>query len=313
MPSSIVILKRDHYAASVALQSKLELGPGKDTLFLSGVRFDVVDLTEARDSDIEEQLWHWFKPKNVQAFAYDEAKYPLPMFCPRSFFRMGLSLNSEYPGGGTRVEALWRTATNDAVGRSYDAVEEPYEVGKKSFKNFVVFLVEARAKRDDILRQMVLDFGSNDSSKSLPSAEELTMHPENKQYHPTSDSLPWHTVWEQWKYNVPFIFLSWSSAHIDSLDGDLDFNHSVLKYCRWRRLFRTSAGFLGMGSRRVRSGDEVWLIAGAPTPFLLRPVTVESGKVSKKFELLGEAYVHGIMKGEAVKGRESNIERIELV
>ena len=57
-----------------------------------------------------------------------------------------------YPGGGSSVEALWRTVTNDAVSETYDAVKNPYEVAKKPFTDFVVFLLEARARKDDVLR-----------------------------------------------------------------------------------------------------------------------------------------------------------------
>jgi hypothetical protein len=187
-----------------------------------------------------------------------------------------------------------------------------YEVAKKSFKDLVIFLLEARAKKDDALRRLVLELQSSDSSNSLPSAEELAKHPSDKKYHPVSDSLPWDTIWPQWKFNVPFVLLHWSPEHVDYLEGGLTFNVSMFKYYCWKRLFRTSNGFLGMGSRRVRSGDEVWLIGGAPTPFLLRPVSGQDGVGIKKFELLGEAYVHGIMYGEAAKGID-DIEGIELV
>lgn len=108
-----------------------------------------------------------FRARRISACAHDEVKYPLPMFCPRNFFKMGLSLKPKYPGGGTRVEALWRKATNDAVSMPYDAVEKSYEVAKKSFKYFVVFLVEARANKDDILRQIILALGLSDSSTSF--------------------------------------------------------------------------------------------------------------------------------------------------
>ena len=160
---------------------------------------------------------------------------------------------------------------------------------------------------------MVLDLGSDDFSKSLPSKEELAVHPRYKQYQHISDTLPWHTIWPQWKYNIRFMFLIWDPMAVDHPRGGLFFNDSISNYYLWRRLFRTSNGFLGMGSRRVRSGDEVWIIAGAPTVFLLRPVGAHDAMRPKKFDMLGEAYAHSIMKGEAVKERADDVERIELV
>lgn len=64
-----------------------------------------------------------------------------------------------------------------------------------------------------------------------------------------------------------------------------------------RLLFVTEKGFLGLGSSTLEIGDEVWILAGADVPFVLRP----SGLSADKFCLVGEAYVHGAMQGEAVE------------
>ena len=50
---------------------------------------------------------------------------------------------------------------------------------------------------------------------------------------------------------------------------------------------------LGVGHRSIRAGDQIWLLNGAQAPFILRP------KSNGNFEHLGEAYVQGIMLGEA--------------
>jgi len=73
-----------------------------------------------------------------------------------------------------------------------------------------------------------------------------------------------------------------------------------------RRLFRTNGNRLGIGSHAIREGDEVWVLAGAAVPMVLR-------RNSKRDErnLVGEAYIHGIMYGEAVKN--GIVSKIELV
>jgi len=43
----------------------------------------------------------------------------------------------------------------------------------------------------------------------------------------------------------------------------------------------------------------VFLLRGAEVPFILRPMGEEKGK--KKFQLVGEAYIHGVMDGEMAK------------
>jgi hypothetical protein len=42
----------------------------------------------------------------------------------------------------------------------------------------------------------------------------------------------------------------------------------------------------------------VWILSGARVPFVLRQVDVNG---ESRYELVGEAYVHGMMYGEAVK------------
>jgi len=61
-----------------------------------------------------------------------------------------------------------------------------------------------------------------------------------------------------------------------------------------RRMFRTRGGYLGMGSVSVEPGDQVWVVKGGDVPLVLRP---KNGR----YRLIGEAYVHGIMRGEAVR------------
>ncbi|KAF4637062.1 hypothetical protein G7Y89_g1030 [Cudoniella acicularis] len=61
-----------------------------------------------------------------------------------------------------------------------------------------------------------------------------------------------------------------------------------------RRLFRTRGNLLGVSAQSLKEGDAVWVVAGAAVPFLLRKLP------NGNQELVGEAYVHGIMQGEAV-------------
>jgi len=49
-----------------------------------------------------------------------------------------------------------------------------------------------------------------------------------------------------------------------------------------------------MGPLEIEMTDEVWILAGAKTPLVLRDGSPERKK------LLGEAYVHGLMHGEVL-------------
>jgi Heterokaryon incompatibility protein (HET) len=65
-----------------------------------------------------------------------------------------------------------------------------------------------------------------------------------------------------------------------------------------RCLFVTSSGYLGLASEGVKAGDSVTLLMGGDVPFLLR----RRSRKPTHFRLVGEAYVHGIMYGEAIDG-----------
>ena len=69
--------------------------------------------------------------------------------------------------------------------------------------------------------------------------------------------------------------------------------------------FITKRGHLGLGYEYIQRGDVVALIRGVQVPFVLRN---HSGG---QYEVVGEAYVDGIMDGEAMEG--SKCDHVELV
>lgn len=62
-----------------------------------------------------------------------------------------------------------------------------------------------------------------------------------------------------------------------------------------RRAFITSNGHLGIGPAILEEGDVVVIICGTEVPMLLRRC---GGGV---YKLIGEAYIDGIMDGEAME------------
>lgn len=57
----------------------------------------------------------------------------------------------------------------------------------------------------------------------------------------------------------------------------------------------TEKRYVGLVQGAARAGDRTCLLRGAKVPFVLRPVHVAKGV----YRLIGEAYVHGIMHGQA--------------
>ena len=77
-----------------------------------------------------------------------------------------------------------------------------------------------------------------------------------------------------------------------------DFHTSVWNACTGRRLFATTKGYIGTGLAELEIGDHVYILAGGPRPYVLRPV--EDAERPCTFQLVGDSYVHGLMDGEAV-------------
>lgn len=65
-----------------------------------------------------------------------------------------------------------------------------------------------------------------------------------------------------------------------------------------RQLFLTKGSRIGYTIRGVKPGDKVCLFDGAPCPHVLRSAR-EGDNVVEKWRFVGDAYVHGLMNGEA--------------
>ncbi|KAK8206960.1 heterokaryon incompatibility protein-domain-containing protein [Phyllosticta capitalensis] len=76
-------------------------------------------------------------------------------------------------------------------------------------------------------------------------------------------------------------------VHIDRRSRNYDF-------------VKTSRGYIGLIDKSVSKGDLICLLSGGSVPYVLRPVPGEEGK----FQFIGEAYIEGIMYGEAMEGKE---------
>jgi hypothetical protein len=66
-----------------------------------------------------------------------------------------------------------------------------------------------------------------------------------------------------------------------------------------RRFIVTQNGYYGLAPLTARVGDICCIIFSARTPFIVRPVA----HVPRHYNLIGEAYIHGMMKGEIVEER----------
>ncbi|OIW28697.1 hypothetical protein CONLIGDRAFT_670475 [Coniochaeta ligniaria NRRL 30616] len=77
------------------------------------------------------------------------------------------------------------------------------------------------------------------------------------------------------------------------------------RVCLQRRLARTDFNLLAMVPKSTVAGDSIWLVPGLKTPFVFREMA------NGNLELVGEAYVHGIMFGEAMGSSELSDVRLQ--
>jgi hypothetical protein len=209
----------------------------------------------------------------------------------------------------TRFEAMWRTVIGDTWKSCHPAPDEggfafvrfltselnrttselvsrSQSTAKAVDDNSKLKLKRKKASLESILRSLSEDEkrcldryngDSNDNSHRGTPAEDCLIVPPRRY-------LP---------HIEPSNDISDLIASLDVRDGDdsvnfrRHFGQSLL-------LFSTEDHKLGLGSSFTRRGDQIWIVNGAKYPFVLRQ------RGDGTFELVGAAYVHGIMHGQAV-------------
>lgn len=70
---------------------------------------------------------------------------------------------------------------------------------------------------------------------------------------------------------------------------------SMVSRSSGRKCFASQRGYLGVGPAMALQGDVIAIMLGMDTPLVLRPVG------DNHYQIVGEAYIHGIMDGETMK------------
>ncbi|EAT85964.1 hypothetical protein SNOG_06133 [Parastagonospora nodorum SN15] len=73
------------------------------------------------------------------------------------------------------------------------------------------------------------------------------------------------------------------------------------------RPFSTELGYFGIGTQCLRKGDSVWIAPGSRIPLIFRAV-----EGSERYRLVGGAYLHGFMNGEALGREDVKFEMVSL-
>ncbi len=80
-----------------------------------------------------------------------------------------------------------------------------------------------------------------------------------------------------------------------------DLVHAALNRAFGRSFAITSGGYLGLVPRMAKVGDRVAVVHGGPVPFVLHEEEGQGGSTEAVYSLVGDAYFHGLMHGEALE------------
>ena len=86
------------------------------------------------------------------------------------------------------------------------------------------------------------------------------------------------------------------------------FDNTVADVCSDRSFFVSTTGYIGLVPSETVVGDRICVLSGGRTPFVLRPHLRRDdadGAESLEYTFVGDAYVHGLMDGEAIDMVES--------
>ena len=103
------------------------------------------------------------------------------------------------------------------------------------------------------------------------------------------------------------------SPNADTAGNAQNYATAAGRYTDGRRFFVTKHGRFGLGPPGVLPGDRCAVLFGSRVPFIVRAT---EGSADTSYLLLGETYVHGVMRGEAVRlwrDKEIDLTTITLI
>ncbi|KAL2873457.1 hypothetical protein SGCOL_011403 [Colletotrichum sp. CLE4] len=90
--------------------------------------------------------------------------------------------------------------------------------------------------------------------------------------------------------------------------GTMDEEEAIGETMIFRRFFITKdERYLCIGTQGTLPGDKIFIVAGCNLPLVLREHKRATNNGTTLYELVGEAYVHGVMKGEFFASRKAKV------
>ena len=223
---------------------------------------------------------------------------------------MLLSLSVTYPNGQDRTEAFWRTLVADqANGQSPAPPSLRTAFYEYMLMHNSMFLLNSEtAGNIDMTRIEPLAKLAETSSKAaelIPSFDKIVERKviyqrikaadERRNQDPSFS----HTDLSDLKELTRSVLVEEEKA--------LPFSRLVRDIFASKRTLKTGRGYIGLGHLSVHVGDQIWVLPGARVPFVFRRLA------DGRYLLIGEAYIHGLMRGEAFEFMNSEPQRLDIV
>ena len=197
--------------------------------------------------------------------------------------------------GETVTTVFWRTAMANTYFRTYPA---PADMAKSFRARLLVSTADALASPNvtgelrSIMKSIISSLKEKDAYNELPDWSTIEDLAARMAYHYISPGT-----------YAPEI------GHSELFLEAMGYEDLIKQWWRMYVVRRCdqARSYLMLASRSVQPGDELWILAGSGTPFVLR--RQDDGK----HQLISESYVHGIMDGEAFVNGVPEMVRVELV
>ncbi|KAI4281215.1 MAG: hypothetical protein L6R38_003877 [Xanthoria sp. 2 TBL-2021] len=200
-----------------------------------------------------------------------------------------LDLPLKYHTGQDRVDVLWRTLIADQANKQCPA---PFEIGE-AFQDITPFEALAR-----------LAASTPEAARALPSLSEIV---DRKDIYAELQRFRTLDASEE---GIPPSQIEHANKLLQST---LAAEAKALPFARQlgtmfitKRIVTTSRGFVGAALLSTTVGHEVFIMPGGRVPFVLQ------AKPDGTYQLMGEVYVHGIMRGEAFEHGEPVVREVIL-
>jgi hypothetical protein len=210
-----------------------------------------------------------------------------------AFVDLALGCDEVYFTGEPRVEAVWRTLIGNYLSSTYPA---PAALGA-TFRWWITLTImthvfmenqQRGTKFEDYVKTLTkIDLlAKSDPQRLIPGIDELLRHCEAMAIDAKAFRRACYAEMQEYQAVA----------------------YSSLPY---RRLLKTSAGHICLGPQSAAPGDMIFIVSNCQTPLVFRDVEGPSG--ARNMILMGEAYVHGMMHGEALESEDFVWEEVSLV